>query len=98
MTDDSQTGRSGPHVFTYRGVLPPALALLVAAPLLFLVLSMAAIALAGGTLAALFVPIFLRGRWLRSQRTNAPPEVDCIELERNQYSRVDADRRRLPPA
>jgi hypothetical protein len=81
-----------PHVFVYHGTLPPALALLLVAPVLFVFLSFAAVLLAGGTLAALGLPLLLRRRLRR-----ADAESDAITLERDQYSRVDPDAPKLPP-
>ena len=90
--DAKNTKANGPHVFYWQGTLPPALALLLVAPLLFVFLSFAAMLLAGGTVAALFLPLLLRGR-LRRQA----PDEDVITLERDQYTRVDRDTRQLPP-
>jgi len=77
--------------FVYRGALPPALVLLLVAPLLFVFLSFAALALAGGSLAAFLLPLLSRKRGRRP-----PQEHDCITLSSDEYSRVDADARRLP--
>lgn len=90
--DPKDTKANGPRVFYYRGTLPPALALLLVAPLLLVFLSFAAMLVAGGTVAALFLPLFLRGRLRRSERDN-----DVITLERHQYSPVDRDTPELPP-
>lgn len=90
--DAKNTKTNGPHVFYWQGTLPPALALLLVAPLLFVFLSFAAMLLAGGTVATLFLPLLLRGR-LRRQA----PDEDVITLERDQYTRVDRDTRQLPP-
>jgi hypothetical protein len=86
------TKANGPHVYHWHGTLPPALALLLVAPLLFVFLSFAAMLLAGGTLAALFLPLFFRGRLRRPQ-----DDADVITLGRDQYSRVDRDVKQLPP-
>ena len=72
--------------------MPPALALLLVAPLLFVFLSFAAMLLAGGTVAALFLPMFFRGR-LRHRED----DEDAITLGRDQYSRVERDTKQLPP-
>ena len=88
---DREGRKSGqPRVYFYRGTLPPALGLLLIAPLLFVFLSVAAVALAGGTLAALFVPVLLR------RRTDSRRDAECITLDRDQYARVDRDRPQLP--
>ena len=91
MHDSNDTKTGGRRVFVYRGTIPPALALLFLAPLLFLFLSFAAVALAGGALAALVLPLFLRRRRL------AKPSADYITLERDEYSRVDSKPAQLPP-
>jgi hypothetical protein len=90
--DPKGTKTERPRVFVYQGTLPPALLLLLVAPLLFVFLSFAAMLLAGGTVAALFLPLFLRGRLRRPQN-----ETDVITLERDQYARVDQDAPKLPP-
>jgi hypothetical protein len=90
--DPKNTKASGPRVFYYQGTLPPALALLLVAPLLLVFLSFAAMLVAGGTVAALFLPLFLRGRLRRPERDNG-----VITLERDQYSQVDRDTPQLPP-
>lgn len=88
---DANRGRTGyQRTYAYRGTLPPALALLFLAPLLFLFLSFAAVLLAGGALTALVLPLFLR-RGVRGRRDGG-----AIELDRDQYSRVDTETRRLP--
>jgi len=86
------TKANGSRVFYYQGTLPPALALLLVAPLLLVFLSFAAMLVAGGTVAALFLPLFLRGRLRRPERDD-----DVITLEHDQYSRVDRDTPELPP-
>jgi hypothetical protein len=91
MPDDEPVKPAGQRLFVYHANLPPVLALVLFAPLLLLFLSFAAVALAGGTLAALALPLFLRSRRRRE------PESDCIELSRDEYSRVEDDRRQLPP-
>ena len=90
--DPKDTKANGPRVFYYQGRLPPALALLLVAPLLLVFLSFAAMLVAGGTVAALFLPLFLRGRLRRPERDD-----DVITLEHDQYSRVDRDTPELPP-
>ncbi|HXQ20229.1 MAG TPA: hypothetical protein VN812_01060 [Candidatus Acidoferrales bacterium] len=81
----------GPRVFVYHGALPPALALLLVAPLLFVFLSIAAVVVTGGALAAFVLPIVLRGRNPRRG------DDDVITLERDQYSHVRSEPRQLPP-
>ncbi len=78
--------------FAYRGRLPLALAplLLLAAPLLVVFASLAALALAVGAAAALAVPLLWRLR-----RVRRPPE-DCITLEPGAYRRVEPDELHLP--
>ncbi len=89
--DNTKRTTDGPRTFVYRGTVPPLLALLLIAPLLLVFLSLAAAVLAGGTVAALVLPWFLRNRF--NKRRNA----DCIELPRDQYARVDREPPRLPP-
>lgn len=86
---DREGKPGGPRVFMYHGALPPAL--LLVAPLLFVFLSIAAAVMTGGALAAFVLPIFLRGRNLRRG------DDDVITLERDQYSRVGSEPRKLPP-
>lgn len=90
--DAKNTKAKEPRTFYYQGNLPPGLALLLVAPLLFVFLSFAAMLLAGGTVAALVLPLFLRGRLRRPER-----DAGAITLERDQYSRVDRDTPQLPP-
>jgi len=90
--DPKDTKANGPRVFYYQGTLPPALALLLVAPLLLIFLSFAAMLVAGGTVAALFLPLFLRRRLRRPER-----DAGVITLERDQYSQVDHDTPQLPP-
>jgi hypothetical protein len=86
------TKANGPYVYHWQGTLPPGLALLLVAPFLFLFLSFAAMLVAGGTVAALVLPWFFRGRLSRPER-----DPDVITLERDQYSKVDRDAKQLPP-
>ena len=90
--DAKESKANGPRVYHWQGTLPPALALLLIAPLLFVFLSFAALLLAGGTVAALVLPLVLRGRLRRPERND-----DVITLERDQYSHVEHDAKRLPP-
>lgn len=90
--DAKNTKANRPHVYYWYGTLPPALALLLVAPLLFVFLSFAAILLAGGTLAAFFLPLFFRGRLRRPEQ-----DSDVITLRSDQYSRVERDAKQLPP-
>jgi hypothetical protein len=90
--DAKNTRAERPRVFVYHSTLSPLLALLLVAPLLFIFLSFAAMLLAGGAVAALFVPLFLRGRLRRPER-----DTDVITLDRDQYSHVDRDTPKLPP-
>ncbi|MCK6557248.1 hypothetical protein L6Q96_22130 [Candidatus Binatia bacterium] len=77
------------RTFTLRGPLAPLLGLLVLAPALLAVLSLAALLVGGGALAALLLPPLLRHR--NRQRQAMPRgEADCIELDREQYRRVDS--------
>jgi len=88
---DTERGRTRhQRTYVYRGTLPPALALLFVAPLLFLFLSFAAVLLAGGALTALFLLLVLR----RASRRG--PDHESIELGRDQYSRIEPDVRKLP--
>jgi len=90
--ENKNTKANGPHVYYWQGTLPPALALLLVAPFLFLFLSFAAMLVAGGTIAALVLPWFFRGLRARPER-----DLDVITLERDQYSKVDGDAKQLPP-
>jgi len=90
--DPRDTKANGSRVFYYQGTLPPALALLLVAPLLLVFLSFAALLVAGGTVAALLLPLSLRGRLRRRERDD-----DVISLDRDQYSPVDHDTPQLPP-
>ncbi len=91
--EESESERPRP-LFHYRGTLPPVVALLLVFPVLFLFLSFAALALAGGTVATLFLPL-LFGR--RRPTSSKDKDADCVTLEPNEYSRVDPESRRLPP-
>ena len=90
MDETKQTKADGTHTCIYRGTLPAGLGLLVLAPALLVFMSVAAAALAGGTLAALVLPALLRRRGTRGD------DGDAITLDRDQYSRIDADPRQLP--
>jgi hypothetical protein len=90
--DNPKRTTDAPPAFVYHGKVPPLLALLLVAPLLLVFLSLAAALVIGGALAAFFLPLFFRGR------LGKPRDADCIELERDQYSRVDTHPRQLPPA
>jgi hypothetical protein len=87
--EDIKTERS--RAFIYRGSLPPALGLLFLAPVLLLFLSVAAVALAGGTVAAFALPLLL------GRRAGRRADDRSITLEPDQYSHIDDDRRQLPP-
>ncbi len=89
--ENTKQSTDGPRTFVYQGTLPPLLGLLLIAPLLLVFLSLAVVLVAGGTVAAVALPWFLRHRF------GKPQGADCIELERDQYSRVDGEPRRLPP-
>jgi len=91
MDDQGKAKNSRPHVFVYRGTLPPALGLLLLAPFAFLFLSFAAVLLAGGALATLVLPIFLRRRLSRKA------DDQYIELKRDEYARVEPTAPQLPP-
>lgn len=82
----------GPRVFAFRGTLPGSLGLLLLAPLLLLMLPLALGVLAGGTVGAMLLARFMRGR------VGTPQDPNAIELRRDQYSRVDDPPPRLPPA
>lgn len=90
--DAKNTKADGPRVFHYHGTVPPALALLLVAPLLLIFLSFAAVLMAGGTVAALVLPLFLRRRLRRAQQ-----DPDVITLERDQFSRLEHDAPQQPP-
>ena len=90
--DTKNTKTNGPRVFHWQGTLPPALMLLLIAPLLLVFLSFAALLVAGGTLAAVFLPFFFRSR-LRG----SPQDPRVITLEPDQYSSIERDTRQLPP-
>ncbi len=87
--EDSKTERS--RTFVYRGTLPPALGLLLLVPILFLFLSVAAVALAGGTVAAFVLPLLL------GRRARRHADDRSITLEPDQYAHIDSDQRQLPP-
>lgn len=89
--EDTKRTTDGPRV-VYHSNLPPLLALLLIAPVLLVFLSMAAALVAGGTVAAFLLPLLFRRHF------GKPSESDSIELRRDQYSRVDSEPRRLPPA
>jgi len=89
--DNEDTRTERPWAFVYRGTLPPALGVLLLVPILFLVLSVAAVALAGGALAAFVLPLVLGRRARRAADDRA------ITLEPDQYSHIDGDRQQLPP-
>ncbi len=92
MRDPEQNESERPRTLFYRGTLPPAVALFLVVPFLFLFLSFAALALAGGTVATLFLPLIFGRR-----RPTSSKDANCVTLEPNEYSRVDPDSRRLPP-
>jgi hypothetical protein len=79
-------------IYLYRGVLPGWLGLLLLAPLLLVVFSLVLALLAGGTVAALLLPLFLRRRFGRA----APPDQRTIELDESQYTRIESSQPRLP--
>jgi len=81
----------GPRVFAYHGGLPLLVALLCVAPVLVIFLSLAAVLAGGGMLAAFVLPLFFRAR------PRKRPEPDCVELDPDDYTRVDREPRRLPP-
>jgi len=88
----SKRTTDGPRLFVHRGTLPPLLGLVLLGPLLLIFLSLAAALLVGGTAAALVLPWVLRGRVGKAQHG------DSIELRRDQYTHLDSEPRRLPPA
>ena len=81
------------RTYTYHATLPRWMALLVAAPLLLIVFSLALTLLTGGLAAAFVLPLFLRRR-LR----DTPPRSDktTIDLDPTQYTRVESHPRQLP--
>lgn len=91
MDDQGKAQTSRSRAFVYRGTLPPALGLLLLAPFAFLLLSFAAMLVAGGALATLILPIFLR------RRRVAKSDDHSIELEPDEYARVEPTARQLPP-
>ncbi len=76
--------------FMHRGTLPSGVGLLLMAPAVLLLASVAAMAVAGGAALALVLPLFGRRRLPRTHRDD-----DCIVLDRDQYSRVDDTPQRL---
>ncbi|MFI5397934.1 MAG: hypothetical protein ACHQ9S_20545 [Candidatus Binatia bacterium] len=84
--------KAGPSDFRFvsHRLLPAGLGLVLVAPTAFLLLSVTAVALVGGSALALFLPFFLRRHPPRTQR-----DADCIVLDRDQYSRLDDEPR--PP-
>ena len=90
MSNPHDEKPNGPRVFVYRGTVPPLLALLMVSPLLFIFLSLAAVLVTGGALGALVLPLFLR------RGSGAQRNAHEIELDRDQYRRVDSDAPHLP--
>jgi len=96
MTDTQDVDpRSRPRVhgfsrtYTMRGPLAPLVGLLVLAPALLAVVSLAALLVGGGALAAMLLPVLLRRR-VRQGQAVPPAGRDTIELDQDQYRRVDA--------
>jgi len=89
---NEHTKSAGPRTVVYHANLPPLLAVLLVAPLLFVFLSFALFVLTGGALAALALPLFMRGR----HRPSAA-DANCIELDRDQYSHIERRPSQLPP-
>ena len=90
MSNPHDEKPNGPRIFAYRGTVPPWLALLMVAPLLFVFLSFAAVLVTGGALGALVLPLFLR------RGSGARRDTHEIELDRDQYRRVDSEGPHLP--
>lgn len=79
---------------TARGPLAFVLGVLVAAPVLLVTLSLAALLVGGGALAALVLPVLLRHA--RRPSGGAGQDDDVIELEADQFRRVDPRDRNGP--
>lgn len=82
---EHSAGHQHARVHVYRGTLSPLSGVLLVAPLLLIFFSLAAALLAGGALAALVLPFILR----RRVEQTPPRRPDYIELEPDQYRRVD---------
>lgn len=100
MTDTRDVDpRRGPRLhgfsrtYAFRGPFAPLIGLLVLAPALLAVVSLAAVLVGGGALAAVLLPVLLRHR--SRQRQAVPPGgPDTIELDHDQYRRVDTSQPR----
>ena len=84
-----------PHRETRRpsmpgGIFPPLVVLAVAGPLLLAVAGIATAVIAGGALGALVLPA------LFGKRGRRQADDDTIELQPDEYTRIDPDRPRLP--
>lgn len=77
-----------------RGPWAPLVGLLVLAPALLAVLSLAALLVGGGALAALLLPALLRHRGKHGQPVPGNGG-DCIELDREQYRRIGTTTERM---
>jgi len=93
MTDQHDVGPRRPptahgfsRTYTVRGPLAPLIGLLVLAPALLAVVSLAALLVGGGALAALVLPALLRHR---ARQAVPPGDRDTIELDHDQYRHVD---------
>ena len=85
-----RSGTGSESTFVYRGALPAGVGLLLMAPVALFLASVAAMAVAGGSALALFLPLLVRRRVAQTKR-----EDDCIVLRPDQYSQVDETRGRL---
>jgi len=85
--DEPRTMPPYRRVYTYRGTWPPLLGVLLIIPALLAFVSIFAVLLAGGALAAILLPFLAR-------RYHPPIKQDSktIELRPDQYSRIDSDR------
>ena len=92
MDDEDRIKQSASRVFVYKTNLPPFLALLLLAPVLLMAFSVVVALLLGGTIAALFLPLLLRGR-----RLHGSADEQSIELSPDQFTHIDDEPRRLPP-
>ncbi len=88
---NERTRTEGSRAFFYRRTLPPGLALLLLGPVVLLFLSVAAVMVAGGALAAFVLPLLL------GRRARRAADGRSITLGPDEYSHIDADQRRLPP-
>ena len=95
MTDKNQTKPT--FTYEHRSTLTGWPALILLAPLLLVFFSVVLTILAGGALAALFLPLFFRGRLgVRRFARREPGDQQTIDLDPSQYTHVESPPPRLP--